>query len=343
MARVSVLIWCDLGPGLGAGHLMRCIALAEELVSRGRAVHFLTDAASVPFARAQLERREMTWEQPPPDLAGQLAAVARHRPGTVVVDSYVLPVAAYDALGTSYRVAAFVDAGARGRPADVVIDPTLGAEADAAVGPDRLLGIAHALIRDEVLAHRPSDVETHVEGDPPRVVVFSGGTDAHGAAPPLAGAVLGAGLPVHLTVVAARPELRAQLDALVPGPGQGIEVIDPTSELPALIARSDLVVSAAGTSSAELLCLGAAAALVQVADNQADTYRRAVEAGLVAPLGTLADLRGDPASARSIVRDLLDGGDVEGGADGSGARRRLRRAAWAVVDGRGRARIADRL
>lgn len=337
MARVSVLIWCDLGPRIGAGHLMRCLALAEELLARGRTVRFLADAGSVPLAREQLERRSLAWEVPPPDLPGQLAAIARHRPTTVVVDSYLLPPAAYDALRASYRVAAFVDAGAAGRSADVLVDPTLGAEPAAQAGggsPDHLVGIGFALIRDDVLDRRPADAESHVEGVPPRVVVFSGGTDAHGAAPSLARAVLATGLPAEVTVVAARPPLRREVAALAPGPGQSVEAIDPTDQLPALVSRADLVLSAAGTSSAELLCLGAAAALLQVADNQADTYRRMVDAGLVAPLGTLAGLREDPASAQRVLRDLL--------AD-PGARRALRRAAWAVVDGRGRARVADRL
>jgi spore coat polysaccharide biosynthesis predicted glycosyltransferase SpsG len=300
-------------------------------------VRFLADAASVPFARAQLEDRGLAWEPPPADpadLTGQLAAVARHRPGTVVVDSYLLPPVVYDALRASYRVAAFVDAGVEGRPADVLVDPTLGAVAPVPGDPDHLFGIDAALVRDEVLRHRPADPGTHRDAVPPRVLVFSGGTDAHGAAPPLARAVLAAAPSVDVTVVAARPAVREELAALVPGPGRSLQVVDPTDRLPALVAAADVVVSAAGTSSAELLCLGAAAALCQVADNQADTYRRTVAAGLVAPLGTLAGLRDDPSAGTGVLADLLASPD---------ARRTLRREAWRVVDGRGRARVADRL
>lgn len=340
---MSVVIWCDLAPGIGAGHLMRCVALAEELLARGRAVRFLADAASVPFARAELERRGLPWEPPPTDRVDQLAAVARHRPDAVVLDSYLLPPDVYAALRATWRVLAFVDAGIGGREADVYVDHTLGAVDPGPAGVPvadavRLFGIRHALLRDDVLRHRPVDPDGHVGGTPPRVLLFAGGTDAHAAAPEMLRALVGTGVPLEVTAVAAGAERSAQLRAVEPAAGQGVEVIAPTDRLPELVGAADLVLSAAGTSSAELLCLGAATALVQVADNQADTYARMVEGGFVAPLGRLPELRADATAARAVLRELLGDGAAQ-----QVRRRTLRRAGWALVDGLGRARVADHL
>ena len=48
---------CDVGPAYGVGHLMRCVALAEEFAARGFEVVFSAEVDSVPFALDQLGRR----------------------------------------------------------------------------------------------------------------------------------------------------------------------------------------------------------------------------------------------------------------------------------------------
>jgi spore coat polysaccharide biosynthesis predicted glycosyltransferase SpsG len=94
------------------------------------------------------------------------------------------------------------------------------------------------------------------------------------------------------------------------------------------------VLSAAGTTTWELLVLGACTALVCVADNQASGYQRAVTAGAAAGIGMLSDLVRDPAAATRTLAQLLR--DPH-------ARAALSRRAWHLVDGRGRQRVADAL
>ena len=50
--------------------------------------------------------------------------------------------------------------------------------------------------------------------------------------------------------------------------GQSITLVPPVADLPRLIVEADLVISAAGTSTWDLLCLGAPPALLWVVDNQ---------------------------------------------------------------------------
>jgi spore coat polysaccharide biosynthesis predicted glycosyltransferase SpsG len=171
------------------------------------------------------------------------------------------------------------------------------------------------------------------------VLAFFGGTDAVGAAPVLARVLLGTGHPMELTVVVGRPEIEAELEAVIPGRGQTLHPVPPTDALPALIGAADLVVSAAGTSTWELCCLGAPSALVCVVDNQRESYHRVVAHGLAAGLGELPELaaagvtgRTARAAAARTLRGLL-----------TSPRRRAALSArgWATVDGQGRARVAD--
>ena len=336
----AVVVWCDLGPQIGVGHLMRCLALAEEVARRGREVVFLADASSVPFARDQLAARGFRSVPPPATEAEQLALVASLAPEAVVVDSYRLPPSTYAALHASYRTLAIVDGEIGEREADVYLDQNIGSEDDPRALPAgaadavRLAGLRYSLMRRDILRRRPDDPDAHAEATPLRVLAFFGGTDAFGAAPVATAALIGTGKPFALTVVAAGETSRAALEALQPGPGQQIDVISPTDRIAEMVTAADLVVSAAGTSSWELLCLGAAVAFVCVADNQEESYGRIAAQELCFPLGKLSAMRADPTAATEVLRTALTD---------AGARSALRRRGWELVDGAGGARVADRL
>ncbi len=344
MSRIrTLLVRCDVGPEYGVGHLMRCVALAEEFAGRGFEVVFSADAESVPFAREQLLRRGFRWVRPP-DTVEELVVQARAA-DVVVLDSYVLPPAAYAAVRRAAPTLAVVDGDPAGKDGDVLVDQNIGAEHDDWPLPDgtvRLAGLEHALMRDEIRDARvatPGPGEPGEPGEPapegrPAVFAFFGGTDAFGAAPVVTRALVTTGAPFDLRVVGASERLRAELAEIVPGRDQRVTVIEPTSALASEVVGADVVLSAAGTSSWELLCLGAACAFVCVADNQVVSYERVVTDGAVAGLGRLEELRGDPSAAVEALGRLLRD---------EAARAGLRRAGSRLVDGRGRERVVDAL
>lgn len=338
----AVLMVCDAGSSVGIGHVMRCIALGEEFSARGFEVRFAADLAELPWVAAQLANRGMgvlADVHPAAGAGALLSAVGRLQPAVLVIDSYLLPAAAYAeahaTLGPGQVLLALTDGDPGGRAADVYLDQNIGAEADRwalAPGSERLAGLRFALMREEILTHRPSDPGAHRDRHPPRVLAFFGGTDAYGAAPVVTAALVATGAPFAATVVAASARSREAVEAVPLGPGQSVEVIGPSDRLAELVTGADVVVSAAGTSSWELCCLGAAAALVCVADNQRDAYGRAVALDLVTGLGELADLSGlDTAATARLARLLREPGE----------RARLREAAWRLVDGAGRRRVVD--
>jgi RimJ/RimL family protein N-acetyltransferase len=158
------------------------------------------------------------------------------------------------------------------------------------------------------------------------VLVVMGGTDPEGASPWVVAALAETGRDVDLTVVALPERAQAVLDA---AGGLPVNVIDPTPHLPRLMADSDLVVSASGTSVWELCTLGAPMALVLAVDNQRPGYERMVASEAAVGLGTVAELKDTPAVAARLSPLL---GDPH-------RRAALGAAASRLMDGRGAWRI----
>ncbi|MBQ1030849.1 spore coat protein [Micromonospora sp. C97] len=339
MSTVRVGLRCDAGPRRGVGHLVRCLALAEEFLARGADVTVFGTVERLDWATAELAARGIPLLPGPDSAADLVEAARRHELDVLVLDSYDLDPAGAGALRAAgvYTVA-IIDGDSRGQVADLYLDQNFGAELPGL--PGRLLaGSGYALLRDSVINARPPVAPPATAVSRPRVLAFFGGTDAVGAAPVLTRVLVAAGHPMDLTVIVGRPEIEAEIEDVTPGRGQIIRPVPPTTSLPALITGADLVVSAAGTSTWELCCLGAPSALVCVVDNQRESYTRVVRHGLAAGLGELPELtaggvagRAARAAAARTLHGLL-----------SSPQRRatLTARAWSTVDGQGRARVVD--
>lgn len=309
----TLLLRADAGPSVGAGHLSRCVALAEAAVARGWRVSFAGELTGVDWLRARLSTLDVPVRAP-----GALAAQADELGADVVlVDHYGLGELP-DVRAVS-RLVSVEDGRFGRRAADVVVDANLAVPPRPPDGsPLVLAGPRFAPLRADVRATRATARGT----EPLHVVVAMGGGAATDAVAAALHAVRETGVPVVARAISGSPV------AVSAGPGQEFLVQPPTPSLPNVLAEADLVISAAGVTLLELCCLGVPTALVLLVDNQEPGYRAAVDQGLAAGLGTVADLPAAVPVLRSLLRDPE-------------ARAALGRAASAVVDGRGADRILD--
>ncbi|MCP2261341.1 Spore coat polysaccharide biosynthesis protein SpsG, predicted glycosyltransferase [Streptoalloteichus tenebrarius] len=336
LAGRVVALRADASTAWGVGHVVRCLALAEEVTARGGTPVFVADLGDVAWLAEEVDARGLVVRHPPDTAAGFARVLRELDADAVVIDSYRLGPEHYTAARSVAPVVALYDRHSGPVPGDVLVDQTFGAERDPAPeDADQavlLRGPRYALVRDQVRAARPATRPSTVDssGRAPRVLLVLGGTDARGAAKDLTRLLLDSCPSLRLTVIS--NEIDA--DAFATGQGQHLAVLRPTSELPRLMASADLVVSAAGTSLAEICCVGAAAAALWVVDNQVPVYRSALAAGCVHGLGSLAEVLAAPDRAGAAVRTLL-----------TSPRRRaeLAGAAWELVDGAGRGRVLDAL
>jgi spore coat polysaccharide biosynthesis predicted glycosyltransferase SpsG len=322
---MRLLLRCDAGPFTGVGHAVRCAAIAER--AAGHDVFWSGRLDGLDWLWDGLDHAPGTVLDPADD-ARSLAALAREiRADAVHVDHYLLGPELRDTLNPAGIVLSSVEDFHSGRrPADVVVDPNLGAAGHPRPddgSPVLLRGPAYAPLRASVRRAR----ERRPAGparDVPRVLVVMGGTDAAGLLPRVVDALAATGAPADVDVVV--PNGRA-LD--VPA---GFRTVPPLPDLPGAAAGTDLVVSAAGTTVWELCCVGVPMALVRVADNQTEGYRAVTGSGVAAGLGSAADLPATDTVA--TLRHLLTDPD---------ARETLAARARHLVDGRGAGRVLDAL
>ena len=329
MTRTQPMLFrCDAGPAVGLGHFVRCLALAEEVATRGTPVLFVSAFGGLDWPARQLRRRGFAHVLAPSD-APALAALATERDAVaVVVDSYAFDRDFFAALAKGvFKVIALDDEAIRELPVDMIVNTNFGAEnMTYAARPDtvRLLGADYALLRHDIRIHRAAAAQRTFNDPATRVLVTLGGTDPAGLTRVALAALAKTGLPLSVRVLTG-----AITRSLGPISGNlNCAALPGVDDIASHMLWCDVALSAAGSTAWELACLGAPMALVPVAENQLVVYGPLVDTGAAVGLDRAADVDAWAAVLGDLLRD------------------RSRRAALAgvaaqLVDGQGAQRVAD--
>ncbi len=328
----------------GAGHMMRCLALAEALEDP---VVFFLDPHDTWGDR--LHRRKVPWRREA-DVRGasqMLAALASGQVDASLFDGYRFDASVVNrAAGLGFCVE-IDDLGGPAR-AHAVVNPGLGVEAAAYdLPPARILcGPSFALLgREYAAAHGcaagPAEGRGSQTGPARSLLVDMGARDAVNATD-LVLEVLGRAAPklgeeVAVTVVlgadAPHLELVKKRAADVEKVGIGrVRVLAGVEDMVAVYRDADMAVGAGGMSLLERLCCGVASIVITQAENQAQNAEGAERLGAAVCAG----------SAGALDLEAVSALIVEFAADGEW-RARLQAAGLALVDGRGARRAAQGL
>jgi spore coat polysaccharide biosynthesis predicted glycosyltransferase SpsG/RimJ/RimL family protein N-acetyltransferase len=298
------------------GHVARAAALAEVALDRG---HVVTFAGR--FEGTLVAERLASLDVDVVDTADPSTYDVVH------VDTYLPDGDDLAARAAGVALVSNVEDGGFGRrPADLVVDPNLGAERTVRdSGPVLMRGSRWALLRRSVAEQAG---RARLADEARRVLVVMGGTDPLGVTGAVIDALAATGHDLTVTAVA-QPDGRDELVQRVAGYAFDVELVPPRADLTGLMLDQDLVVSAAGTAVWELCCLGVPAALVSVADNQEAGYRTVLERGAAVGLGSAEHGLDHDAAVETLQQVLGD----------RGLRGRLAAAGPRLVDGRGAWRV----
>jgi UDP-2,4-diacetamido-2,4,6-trideoxy-beta-L-altropyranose hydrolase len=303
---IKVLFRADAGPGIGSGHVMRCLALAEEICANGGTVGLISAGASpLPLGWAKLNAviRMLPHIEPgtAEDLAITIAIAEEFEANWLVVDGYDFSTSWLDEIGYTHRLMYFDDLGNRNAAAALVLNQNAGAEKRYSLSYSRsqraLLGLNWFLLgsvwHGEV--HQPL---------PRRLLITLGG---------------GGGTAPVLALMRALVEYGADFvaEVVIPASSDGIEEVLQLAQkhkehfviqqgpvpMPPLMRQVAVVICGGGVTPLEALSLGVVPVIVVLAENQAPGSHYLEELNAVNTV--VASENGLRAAAR-LTLDLMD-------------------------------------
>lgn len=332
-----VLFRVDFGPGVGLGHVRRCLSLATALKSWDVESVFLSNGHGAPIhAHAREFQGEsldgiLSWSKDDVEVA--LAVARRWHCKAIAVDSHEVDGRYLGALRRGgLLVIARDDLAAYPFPCQMVVNGNSNARElpyRSSSGDTRfLLGPEYAVLPPDFW-----ELPTRVVRDEPRnVLVTLGGGDAHGAMPQVL--MLLDRVPKDFTVTAILGPFVDDLDGMKTAAARAsrrVEVVRGPASMRDFMLHADLAVSAAGQTLYELARVGCPTVAARMAANQEGQLRAFAAAGALCPGGSM-EKDGDISAVPEGVARLLAN---------AGARVAMSAAGQRLVDGAGARRVAS--
>ncbi|MEX2525584.1 MAG: UDP-2,4-diacetamido-2,4,6-trideoxy-beta-L-altropyranose hydrolase [Gammaproteobacteria bacterium] len=339
MTRPLAVFRADAAAGIGGGHVIRSLALADALAGNGWTCVFATCPESLETVPALGASGHRIISLAGADDTESIDTALDARADWLIVDHYGLDALFHRAARDwAERIAVIDDLADRRCDCDVLIDPTPGRTAAAwenrAPADCRLLtGPDYALLRPEFQRQRERALSREESSECRRLFVSFGFTDAGGHTLTALEGIRRAGLRVPVDVVIGRAsiwrEVILDLAVTLPYP---VRIHEESANIAAIMAAADMAVGAGGGTALERCCLGLPSIVIVIAANQAANTSALAQAGAVESLGSAEGLTAQDVAA--AVRALC--------ADGK-RRSAMAAAARGICDGRGIQRIIQEL
>ncbi|MDL2226364.1 UDP-2,4-diacetamido-2,4,6-trideoxy-beta-L-altropyranose hydrolase [Deltaproteobacteria bacterium OttesenSCG-928-M10] len=304
-----LLIRADASPSMGTGHVMRCLALALAARQAGHEV-LLAGRVEVDWVLERLDHEKVSFHPLPgpipqaEDPSALLTLVKAQKPNAVVLDGYHFGLDSQKAIRSAgFRLLVIDDYNHLPEySADILLNQNLGSD-DLPYRGDigqKLLGPGYALLRPEFAAARRLAEQRVWPDKPRRLLLTLGGGDFINHLerlapdlnlPELAGTTL--------TVLAGKMA-PAKIRAALTGCPAEVEILSGVDDMPGLLLKTDLAISAGGSTCWELCCLGVPFLTVEIAENQQVIVWELASRGVA------------PAFGPSVLRELLASDELRG-------------------------------
>jgi UDP-2,4-diacetamido-2,4,6-trideoxy-beta-L-altropyranose hydrolase len=336
----TLIIRADASVGMGIGHVMRCLALAQGWQDSGGKCAFVMSNPSPPTTERL--RREgfdvcvLHSESGGEQDARELATISTARGADcVVVDGYQFGAHYQDLIKAEGLQLLFIDDNGHAEhySADAILNQNIHAHRDLypsrAPHTELLLGLRYAMLRREFTDWK--DWHRQIEPVGRSILVTMGGSDPENVTAAVIRAlrlvaikeislkiVLGGSNPHYVPITVEVSELNSKVEILQ----------DVDDDMPGLMAWADIAISAAGSTCWELCLLGLPSIVIPVAPNQrvAATHLDELGAAHMVP-----NAQNTEELAKNIT-DLLLSYDQ---------RQSVSRTARALVDGEGTRRVVS--
>lgn len=353
-----VVIRADANSKIGMGHVMRCLSVADALLKRGEEVLFVTaddtpvpllTKKGVPYRVLHTDYADMEAELPgllcilqeltqraelPEEVLSRMSS--QRKDIAILVDSYYVTEKYLAALKKRITTIYMDDIYAFSYPVDMLINyniygEEMGYEKDAAFADTKLLlGANYVPLREEFSAGEQQRTAANCG-----ILITTGGSDSFN----LAGQLLAEAMKYdalkekeyHVVSGSLNPHI-GELQALVEKHGN-IHIHCNVTNMAELMAKSEIALSAGGSTLYELCAIGVPVIAFSFAENQERLVQTFVKRGIVRYGG---NYRTD---GNKMIQNTIAG--LETLLEDENLRTEYREKARTLVDGKGADRIAE--
>lgn len=296
IADRMLAIRADADARIGAGHVMRCVALADAWHRHGGRVEWFCRPLP-PLLAALLTSRGIAVHEIDTGWSPLERWAGAHQGSWVAIDGYAFQEGPARVRAAGAKALVIADDARWGRyDCDALVNQVIGAEDlryQVPRGTLQMCGTRFCLLRREFLGRQPRSPRSSVD----HLFISFGGHDTHQLSSRI-GSLIARHFPrLHIDVAAGvmpgMPPIDLPSIALHSG-----------TDLSAIMQRADIAIVAAGSVCWELAYLGVPAVTITVADNQEPIARGLDAAGAVRSLGWFDDVSDE--RLLDAVRTLCD-------------------------------------
>lgn len=303
-SKSSVLIRADAGGALGAGHVMRMIALSQALLECGLSAHIATISCPTKILK-RLQDEGIIHHQihantpgEPNDIEATITLAEQIKCRWIILDGYHFELSYQrEVHKRGFKVAMMDDYGhCNTWCADLIINQNIGTKHISYQNEFKdyteLKGVSYALLRNE-FRKAIQTKKTQIQHTRPRILITMGGVDQDNATGTILDAVNQIGsqqLDIKILIGAGNPhgfELRRLASQSI----HAICFIENAIDMPSMYQWADGVISGGGSTCYEWLLFKCTGAIVTLADNQKGITNHLVGRDLALGLGDIEKLR----------------------------------------------------
>lgn len=326
----------DAASNIGIGHLMRCLALAEELISRGNKCIFLSKTDEGNLIK-KIEKIGCIYEKLPENLdiskdaENLISYCSQNNIKWVVTDHYDIKQDYLNSLKKqNLSVLSVDDTAGTFYPSDIVINQNIGAEKlniSTSDETELLLGPSFVLMRNELLKRDCKETKKEVKN----ILITLGGTDPDNFILKVLQSLENIDRNITRTVVLGPfNQNYDEIEKYKKKSSQNIKFVITPEDITGIYLDSDIAISAGGTSSYELAYFGIPNIIITVAENQKNIAYEMDRKQVSISIGRKKEF--DPEVLKNKLKELIEKPSLRSKMSENGKK---------LIDGKGKIRVVD--
>jgi len=326
----------DASPQIGIGHLMRCLALSEELIRRGHTCIILSKIDNgdllkrIKAFHVDVQKID-TKASLKKDLETLLNFSRDHEIDWIVTDHYGIDTSYIKEIKKQgFHVLSVDDTSQMHYHSDIVVNQNINAERlSFSIESYTMLlrGPAYVMLRDELLVREKKKHHDSVK----KILVTLGGSDPDNHLLKVLQSLDTVAKKIDVqAIVGPFNQFLSQLKSYVKQSSANITLITSLEKMVDFYLESDLAVSAGGSSCYEIAYFGIPNVIITIADNQLGIAREFHRQQLGVYLGMKHEVK--PEAINDKIKELIENHSL---------RKQMSKQGRNLIDGNGKKRIVD--